>query len=193
MPDPLLNRVDRDQLPEDLRAIWDEGMRRSGEAAIIEVFANAPELLEWYFNSFYRKVFYEGRVDVRTKELLRLKLSHEHGCYFCNNFNAVDAHAAGVTREQIDALFDLDNPVHSDRDRAVLRLCDEMKLTNMSGELTPDLYAALKRYFSDAQIVELGLTMAVLTGVAKWIFVYDMVTREDNCPVVPGGGSARTS
>ncbi len=57
-------------------------MAEAGEAEFIEVGANAPEVLDWYFNSFYKRVFYEGRVDVRTKELLRLKLSKTHGCFF---------------------------------------------------------------------------------------------------------------
>lgn len=77
-----LNRVARKDLPADLAAKYENGMVEAGEAEFIEVGANAPELLDWYFNSFYKRVFYEGRVDVRTKELLRLKLSKTHGCFF---------------------------------------------------------------------------------------------------------------
>ena len=79
---PPLKRVARDDLPADLVEIHDLCMRDAGEADFVEVGANAPELIDWYFNSFYKTVFYEGRVDVRTKELLRLKLSKTHGCHF---------------------------------------------------------------------------------------------------------------
>ena len=51
---------------------------------VIEVGANAPELMAWYRDEFYAKLFYAGRVDVRTKELLRYRLSMTHGCAFCN-------------------------------------------------------------------------------------------------------------
>lgn len=77
-----LTRISRDQLPDELAALHENGMSEAGEAEFIEVGAHAPELLDWYFNSFYKRVFYEGRVDVRTKELLRLKLSKTHGCFF---------------------------------------------------------------------------------------------------------------
>jgi hypothetical protein len=77
-----LNRIARDDLPVELLEKYDNGMAQAGEAEFIEAGANAPEVLDWYFNSFYKRVFYEGRVDVRTKELLRLKLSKTHGCFF---------------------------------------------------------------------------------------------------------------
>ena len=76
-----MQRLTREELAPDMAALYDECMREAGDARLIEVGANAPELLDWYFNSFYKRVFYEGRVDVRTKELLRLKLSKTHGCF----------------------------------------------------------------------------------------------------------------
>ncbi|MGI9658691.1 MAG: hypothetical protein ACR2OD_07275 [Gaiellaceae bacterium] len=78
----LLKQIPRDELPAELVEIHDRGMGEAGEAEFIKVGAHAPELLDWYFNSFYKRLFYEGRVDVRTKELLRLKLSKAHGCFF---------------------------------------------------------------------------------------------------------------
>jgi len=76
-----MKRLPREELSPELTALYDECMREAGDTRFIEVGANAPELLDWYFNSFYKRVFYEGRVDVRTKELLRLKLSKTHGCF----------------------------------------------------------------------------------------------------------------
>ena len=32
---------------------------------------------------------------------------------------------------------------------------------------------------------KLGVVGAVLTGMAKMLFVYDLVEREPNCPIVP--------
>ncbi|MFN3591491.1 MAG: carboxymuconolactone decarboxylase family protein, partial [Thermaurantiacus sp.] len=124
------------------------------------------------------------RVDVRTKELLRLRLSKQHGCQFCNRFNAVEAVKAGLTEEQIDMIWAPEAPVWSDADQAVMALADEMMLQNMAGHLSPALHERLRANFDDSQIVELGFIAAVLTGVAKWIFTYDMVNREDTCPIV---------
>ena len=36
--------------------------------------------------------------------------------------------------------------------------------------------------FSDAEILELGLVGGILAGVAKFMFAYDLVEKEDACP-----------
>lgn len=188
MPDPAIAPLARNSLPADLQPLHDLGVERTGDATIIGVMAHAPDMLRWYFGQFYDGLFYNGhagmRVDVRTKELLRLKLSKQHGCQFCNRFNTVEARKAGLTDAQIAAILDPAAPVWSEADRAVLALADAMMLQNMAGHLSPDLYRRLRAHFDDGQIVELGFVAAVLTGVAKWIFTYDMVNREETCPVV---------
>jgi hypothetical protein len=43
--------------------------------------ASAVESDRWYFDGFYEHLFYRGRVELRYKELLRLKLSFIQGCF----------------------------------------------------------------------------------------------------------------
>ena len=57
-----------------------------------------------------------------------------------------------------------------------------MVLTNPGGSLDEALHERLKRYFSPAEIMELGMVMAVLTGMAKMLFTFDLVEKEDSCP-----------
>ena len=187
MPDPAIVPLTREQLPADLQPLYDLGVERTGDATIIGVMAHQPHILRWYFGEFYDGLFYNqnpgARVDVRTKELLRLKLSKQHGCQFCNRFNTVEAMKAGITTAMIDAIFDPSSPVFEDRDRAVLELAEEMMLQNMSGSMSPALHARLRAHYDEGQIVEIGFIAAVLTGVAKWIFTFDMVNREETCPI----------
>jgi alkylhydroperoxidase family enzyme len=194
MPDPHLHRVPRDLMPEELRGVYDLGVQRTGEATIIEVFANHPAMLEWYFDDFYKGVFYNQHpgmtVDVRTKELLRLKLSKQHGCRFCNRFNAVDCLAAGITQSQIDHMHDPTPEHFSEQDLAVIELAEQMQLQNMSGALSGPLYRKLRRWYDDRQLVEMGFVCAVLTGMAKFIFTYDLVPREEACPIRPAEQAA---
>lgn len=187
MPNPQIPPLDFNDLPEDLKPLYESSKARTGDATIIGVMAQQPDLLRWYFGDFYEGLFYNRHpgtcVDVRTKELLRLKLSKQHGCQFCNRFNTVEAKKAGITDEMVDAIFDPSADVFTGKDRAVLLLAEEMMLQNMDGQLSPDLYAALKEHYDDGQIVEIGFIAAVLTGVAKWIFTFDMVNREETCPI----------
>ncbi len=193
MPKPLLRRVGPEVMDGWLRAAYSESRAlqesKGGDATFYEVGANAPELLEWYIQGFYGSVFYGGRVDVRTKELLRYRLSMTHGCAFCNKGNIEAARRAGLGDEQLDAVMDEASDAFSGRERAVLRLAAEMALTNMEGRLTPALYEDLSAHFDDGEIFELGMVAAVLTGMAKFLFVYDLVEREAHCPIGPRTGA----
>ena len=186
MPEPMIPPIPRDNLDLDLQQVFDTGMERTGDATIIGVMAQQPDILRWYFSQFYDGLFYNEhqgmQVDVRTKELLRLKLSKQHGCQFCNRFNTVDALAAGITQETVDNLMDSASEHHSEKDRAVLLMCEEMMLQNQQGHLSKGLYSMIRQHYSDGQIVEMGFIAAILTGVAKWIFTFDMVNREESCP-----------
>ncbi len=89
-----------------------------------------------------------------------------------------------MTEAQIDALpDDVESEVFSDRERAVLRACERMALTNLHGMIDDDLHAELQKHFSDGEILELGMTMAVLCGFAKFLFCFDLADREDTCPI----------
>ncbi|RMF94884.1 MAG: carboxymuconolactone decarboxylase family protein [Gammaproteobacteria bacterium] len=165
-----------------MQAAWDQAMANSGDATFIEVLGNNPAMFDWYVNGFYGQVFHAGRLDRRVLELLRLRLANLHGCAFCNKGDRVQALAAGLSESELDALPDYENGPFSDAEKAALALADEMALTNMQGRLTPALHARLRAHFSDGDIVELGMLMAVLCGMAKFLFAFDLVEREPACP-----------
>ncbi len=181
MPSPFLKRVHRDELPENLRDAWQKSMELRGDATFFEVFGNNPGLFDWYTGRFYQEVFYGGTVPRRIKELVRLRLSTIHGCRFCNQGNRRDALAAGLTEAEIVGLSDYEDASFSAAEKAALRLADQMLLTNPDGVLTQSLYADLKNHFSDGELLELGMVMAVLSGMTKFLFAFDLVEKEDYC------------
>jgi len=182
MPNPVLPRTASDQLPTRLHEGWQRSMELRGDATFFEVFGANPPLFDWYTERFYGELFYGGCVDRRSKELLRLRLSSVHGCKFCNQGNRVDAKAAGLSDGELDAIATGDPAALAERDRAVLALAEQMQLSNPAGQLDKALYARLREHFDDAQVLELGVVAAVLTGMAKMLFVYDLVEKEDYCP-----------
>jgi alkylhydroperoxidase family enzyme len=184
-------RTGRDALPKEFQPAWDTMYRLTGEPTFIEVFAQAPELLSFVMDAFYTKVFFGGCVESRYKQLARLRLSVVHGCRTCNKQNVPGALAAGIGQDQVDAIFagtHADGPF-TDADKAVLAYADQLVLTNMQGDLSPALYAQLRRHFSEPQILELGVAMAVIAGMAKLSFVLGLVEKEDYCPFTPAGHS----
>ena len=182
MSETPMQRIPRNELPEELHLAWDTLNGLTGEPTFVEVFAQAPELLRFVMERFYGEIFFAGRVANRYKQLVRLKLSMTHGCMTCNKQNVPGALEAGISQAQIDAMDDYENGPFDDADQAVLRLADQIALTNPDGLLDQGLYRALSDHFSDAEICELNVVAGVISGLAKMSFVMGLVEKEPYCP-----------
>jgi alkylhydroperoxidase family enzyme len=188
------NPVHRDAMPDSLQQVYDRSAE-IGDTQFVQAGANAPEVLDWYFFDFYPKIFHNGRVDIRIKELVRLRLTRSHGCALCNKWDASDALEAGISAAAVDAVNAWPEPVDpqhfSDAELAAMRYADQMVLQNMDGALDGELYQELRRHFDDGQIFELGVAMAVFTGMYKFIFIADLTPKMAHCPVPGAAGVQR--
>lgn len=181
MAETLLQRVAPHEMPENARMAWDALNRLTGEPAFVEVFAQAPELLDFAMVQFYQRIFFEGQVPEKYKQLARLRLSMNHGCRTCNLQNLVGVAGIGYSQQQIDAMWRQDYSGFPEDERAAMELADEIALNNDHGKLTPELHARLRRHFSDRDILELGLCLAVIVGLVKLSFVFGLVEKEPYC------------
>ena len=181
MAETLLKRMPVDQMPENARQAWTALNELSGDATFVEVFANAPELLDFAMVKFYQNIFFEGRVAENYKQLARLRLSMNHGCRTCNKQNLVGVAAVGYSQEQIDAMWKQDYSSFPEDEQAVMQLADEIALNNDQGKLSPELLARLKRHFSEQDILELGLCLSIIVGMVKLSFVFGLVEKEPYC------------
>ena len=181
MVDTPLARMPREEMGQELGQIWDTLNGLTGEPTFVEVFANAPELLNFVMGDFYGKIFFGGRVDNKYKQLVRLYLSMTHGCMTCNKQNVPGSLEAGVSQAQVDAITDFETGPFDDAEKAVLRYASQMALSNPDGLVDKKIYNALQAHFDDAQICELGVVMAVIGGMAKLSFVLDLVEKESYC------------
>jgi alkylhydroperoxidase family enzyme len=182
MTDTLFTRIARDKLAPEWQPAWDMLNELTGSATFVEVFAQNPALLEFVMQKFYMQIFFGGSVAQRYKQLARLRLSLLHGCRTCNRQNIPGALGAGFTQAQIDALIAGSDAPFSAAERAVIRYAEQVALTNNQGSMTPELFGALRKHFSEADILELGVAMAVISGMAKLSFVLDVVDKETTCP-----------
>ena len=185
MPKPYLKKVLPDQLPAWMQDAHKKSVKIHGEGDRIEIFGNAPHVYSFYKKDFYERLFYRGVVDIQAKELLRLRLAGVHGCAHCNRGDRIASIEAGISAEKVNSIMNVNAKCFDERERAIIDLADQISLTNMHGELSKDLYERLRKYYTDGAIYELGVIAAVLTGMAKFLFVYDLVDREPNCPIVP--------
>ena len=182
MTETLMTCTPRAQLGPQYQPAWDMLNGLTGSATFVEVFAQAPAVLDFVMDAFYKKLFFGGGVPQRYKQLARLRLSLLHGCQTCNRQNIPGALEAGFSQAQITGLSDGDFGLFAPADRAVIDYASQVALTNMEGTLSPQLFAALREHFSEADILELGTVMAVISGMAKLSFVLNLVDKEGYCP-----------
>ena len=172
---------DKSELSEPMQVAYERSLKRRGEAKLISAMGHSPDLFDWYIDDFYKKLFYSGSVPVIYKELGRLRLSEVHGCRSCNKGNRLDADTAGLSPAKIASIDNAENPVFDTADKAVIGLADLMSLHAHRGRLSQSLYDALRVHFDDGPILELSLVFSFLSGMAHFMFAFDMVEREESC------------
>ena len=177
-----MQRMSPSDMPAELQQVWNALNDLTGEPTFVEVFAQAPELLDFVMGKFYGEIFFGGRVDEKYKQLARLRLSQIHGCRTCNKQNVPGALAAGFSDDQLAAMESPTPDWFSAAELAVLEFAEQVALTNHDGKMDDALYAKLAAHFSDAEICELGTVMGIISGMAKLSFVMQLVEREDYCP-----------
>ena len=181
MTETILPRVPPEEMTDAARAAFDALVGLSGDATFVEVFAKAPELLNFATVDFYQKLFFEGRVHERYKQLSRLRLSMNHGCRTCNLQNVKGVASFGYTQDQIDALWQGDYSSFSEDEQAVMELADEIALNNRQGEYTTALHQKLNRHFNVEDILELAMCLGVIVGLVKLSFTLGLVQKETYC------------
>ena len=181
MSNTILPRVPREEMTESARAAFDALRELSGDATFVEVFANAPELLNFAMVDFYQKLFFDGRVDERYMQLARLRLSMNHGCRTCNLQNVKGVAGFGYTEAQINDMWAGDYSSFAEDEQAVMELADEIALNNREGEYTKELHEKLQRHFTVEEILNISLCLGVIVGLVKLSFALGLVQKESYC------------
>lgn len=179
---PHLHKTPIKDLTGQLQSTAQNSLAIGQDVTFFQVFGSNPALYDWYIQRFYEELFYAKHIDIQLKELLRIKLSSLHGCQFCNQGNRLKALEAGITKEQLNNLHKLGSACFSEKEKAILKLAEEMALTKPTGVMDKSLYTDLSQCFSDGELLELGMIMGILSGIAKFLFVFDLVEKEVNCP-----------
>jgi AhpD family alkylhydroperoxidase len=187
-----LRQVPLEELPTDFRQKVEQVTRLTGAAHFHRVAANAPQLVDFYWRTFYGQIFFGGAVDVRTKELIRLRLAGLHGCAFCRAGDAASALEHGVADKEVAAVWRLDDDAFSPAEQAALKLATILSNARPDGVVDDALKATLESHFTDEQHVELLFVIGVLTGMAKMLAGMGFTSTDCEMPTAPTGGGDPT-
>lgn len=163
--------VEKEQAPDIVRRIYEALEQRAGSVSdFTKMLAHKPEVLR-AFNQLFAAVMAEDALTRRLKELVFLRVSILNGCAYCVHSHTASGKRRGLTDEQIAALKEPGGERREDlftaEERAILRFTDLLR--SYPGSIEPKDLDALAVYLSEAQIIELVLTIAT----ASWTNVFN--------------------
>lgn len=149
--------IEPDQASAEVKQTYDTVLKGK-PANVHKAIAHRPDMLA-KFLPFYGSV---GRsLDRKLYELIYIRVSVINGCNYCLQHHLASSKRVGVTPEEWQALKKGDHVRFGSAGQAALDYAE--KLTTRSAEITGPDVDALKRHFSEEQIVDLHM----LTGLVN--------------------------
>ena len=84
---------------------------------------------------------------------------------------------------------DIQSGPFTDAEKAALALATLLSNAVQDGVVDEELAAELRCHYTDGQIMELAMVIAMLVGMARLLFAFDLADREQACPVGGSPGS----
>lgn len=104
------------------------------------------------------------------RELARMRIAQINDCVACSDFRAPSVLEAGLPAELYDHVADYASyPGYSDRQRLAIEYADRFATDHAS--LDDGFFARLRAAFSDAEILDLTLCVAVFLGLGRTLAV----------------------
>jgi AhpD family alkylhydroperoxidase len=159
--------LDREQLPEPERDIYDQLLAQRGSLGnIFRTVAHSPLLLRrmLYFSDGLRN---RTRLDPRLRELAIMTVGRLTNCEYEYVHHQALAKRIGVRPEQVDRLASWEtDPAFNEQERAVIRYATEVTQNVRVSDTTFD---ALQKFLDPEQIVELTLNTGFYNMVVRFL------------------------
>lgn len=126
--------------------------------------AHVPAVLK-SFTKMWMDIFVNGVVEHELKELCRVYVTKTVQCGYCAAQRSADA---GVSEGHYDDLLKFaTSDEYTSREKAALAYTDSIVWD--AGLATDEMWEALHREFTPAEIVELGSFIALTSGQQRWV------------------------
>jgi len=152
-------------------------------ATFTTVFAHRPDLAA-AFGRLYGTLWSEGVVSQALKETARMRNARVTDCGFCKKVRFAGARDAGLDEDMVAQIVDgYESSDLSDAHKLVLRFTDAFLDPPHTADAV--LAAEMSAAFSPAEIVELGLALAMFLGMAKVLISLGTEPEQMDTTIVP--------
>jgi alkylhydroperoxidase family enzyme len=167
MSQPRISYVPLDNMTAEMRAEMErcarDGTPRPESSA---VRAHVPDCF-WFFADSWDKVFRNGVLDHRIKELCRVYVSRSVVCEFCGNQRSIKGASQGLQETHYDDLMNFEKSVkYDDRQKAALSYAEAIVWRTDTDDA---FWARMHAHFSEPELVELGCAIGLTYGQQSWI------------------------
>jgi AhpD family alkylhydroperoxidase len=138
-----------------------------GEAAMI--WSLRPQL-GGMVERMIKGAYGDSMLPAAERELARMRIAQINDCVACSDFRAPSVVEAGVAAELYDHVADYATyPGYTDRQRLAIEYADRFATDH--GSLDDAFFGRLRAAFSDEEILDLTLCVAVFLGLGRTLAV----------------------
>ena len=173
-----LRYIDRDDLPEDKRYLFDNLSRDGGRVGnLFRVLGHSPQLLH-QFMRLGSDLRSRTKLDPRLRELAILTVGRLTEAAYEYVHHVAIARRVGVTEEQIDGLPVWErHPAFNEQERAVIRYATAV---TRDIRVPDEAFVAVRAFLDDEQMVELTLNIAYYNLVVRFLEPMQVDLEEDS-------------
>ena len=170
---PRIKKLELDEWDNDLREMTAADSGTALEQGIMRMFAHTPEISKGLV-AFSGAMKSHRSLPDKLVELVRLRVAFHNQCRSCMAIRYQDGVDAGIDE---DLVCSLEKPQEaddlSDAEKAAIEY-GELFATNHLA-IDDSIYENLREHFSEAEIVELSITVAWFVGFGRLAATYHMV------------------
>jgi uncharacterized peroxidase-related enzyme len=143
----------RNELPDELKPLWDEMLTYGAFENQAGVMAHRPPIFKNVW-SLLIELSEQAVLPKRYLELCLVTVSLLNRCTYCVSHHAPKLTVQGISEEGATRLLDYkDHPELDDVDKLVVEYA--VAVTNQWNRTRDEIFARLRRHFTEAQIVEM--------------------------------------
>jgi uncharacterized peroxidase-related enzyme len=112
-------------------------------------------------------VWKEGEIDAGFKRLITYVASRTYGCNYSMAHAAEAAHRAGISEAKLNAVVDYrTSALFTEAERVALDFA--VAAASQPNAATDELFERMKQHWTDAQIVEIAIAVALYGFLNRW-------------------------
>lgn len=158
--------VDESTTVESVRVAFDRMREKRGKVTnIYRALAHKPAMVTT-IGPFVAAVQAPDEIDARMKERIILRVSLVNRSAYCTHAHTQIMAKMGFSADEIAAVSDPSAGPFDDPTRAALTFAEE--LTRSPGAVAEETFAALRRHFSESQIVEITMLVALYNMINRF-------------------------